>query len=471
MKRLASGLVAIPLLAACGIFDVYHDGLVIESPTGALVVGDTIRMSILRWDGSAPSASEVSWTSSEGTVATVDDTGLVTGAGPGWVQIGARSAGFNARLFLWVWELAPPFVSVAVGGDHSCGLAEDGRAWCWGAARSGKLGVPLAHDFCIMRTARCSTGAVPVATEVRFASLALGSDHTCGLNDSGTAYCWGSNERGELGDGGTTSRWTPAPVAGEHVFRSLAAGGGTTCGITELNELLCWGWSAFGVPGTPAAPATTPVHVATEHLFTVVAPSGAHTCALTVAGAAWCWGRNGHGQLGVAHVDVTTEPQRAASAPPLVSLTVGSDYTCGLADDGTAHCWGRNHLGQLGDGTTEGRWEAAAVLGGHSFSMLAAGPSHACALDAGGRLYCWGRDEAAFGRGGEGSASSAEPLRGAPGLAFNSIAVGLGVSCAAADTGTTWCWGSNAFGSLGNGRSALRTVSTPVRVVRRTDLP
>ena len=39
-----------------------------------------------------------------------------------------------------------------------------------------------------------------------FSSVTSGGAHTCGLTSSDTAYCWGENERGQVGDGSTIDR-------------------------------------------------------------------------------------------------------------------------------------------------------------------------------------------------------------------------------------------------------------------------
>ncbi|MFZ4385192.1 MAG: hypothetical protein ACOYOM_09620, partial [Chloroflexota bacterium] len=42
-----------------------------------------------------------------------------------------------------------------------------------------------------------------------FTALVAGMYHTCGLVSGGTAYCWGYNSQGQLGDGtsGSSSDW------------------------------------------------------------------------------------------------------------------------------------------------------------------------------------------------------------------------------------------------------------------------
>jgi alpha-tubulin suppressor-like RCC1 family protein len=43
--------------------------------------------------------------------------------------------------------------------------------------------------------------------------LALGADHVCALQRSGTIMCWGSNAHGQLGDGTNDRHTSPARVA------------------------------------------------------------------------------------------------------------------------------------------------------------------------------------------------------------------------------------------------------------------
>jgi alpha-tubulin suppressor-like RCC1 family protein len=470
--RMALFLGVLLLLSGCDVFENHHDGLLVQSHAGTLLIGDTLRVSAERLDGSSPPPSAIRWRSSDEGIATVDDEGLVTAHRMGPVDISASAYGLTASLFLWIWEPAPPFVTLSVGGAHSCGLDQQGRVWCWGADWDGQLGSPAVPDRCLPSAPLpCATGALPVFTDLRFQALALGDNHSCGLTESGRAYCWGAYAPGP--QGGAGSRWAPEAVPGDAAFRSLAAGGAGTCGITGEGELLCWGSGPFGAFKEGArAPATTPERPRPGHRFTTVALAARHACALDTDGAAWCWGQNDHGQLGVGHVDSAEDAQRVESVPPFVALALARDYSCGLAGDGTAYCWGRNDLGQLGDGTTDGRWEPRSVGGGQVFVDLSAGASYACGVGGDGALHCWGRDQAAFGRGvEEDPIQSPEPLEAAPGVAFRSLAVGANHTCGVADTGVTWCWGTNLFGTVGNGRSSRMPVTAPERVVRRTDAP
>ncbi len=465
-------LTVAPLVCVCACFEV--EGLAIESRLDAIVVGDTVSLSVVpRYD--TPPPGSVLWTTSDSAIATVDELGVVTGTGPGSVQIQAEAGKYVLRIVLQVWATAGPFVALGGGVDHTCALADDGGAWCWGSNLYGQLGTFVPPDRCFFTRqdfVPCSAGALPAAVGVHFTDLAVGHYHTCGLSAGGTAYCWGWNDQGQLGLSQLGIRPKPTPVDGDAVFESLTAGGRTTCGITADGDLLCWGGGLFPVDGPPGE-LTTPTQVAAEHRFALAATSGRHTCGVTPSGATWCWGFHDHGQLGVESVDstcgsapCTRHPREVASAPTFTALALGDDFSCGLAADGAAWCWGGNARGQLGDGTRADRWEPMPVAGGHAFTRLAAGRSHACGVDGDGLLYCWGSDPAGFGNGGE-TAEVDLPVPAAGGLTFTVIGIGYATQCGVDPSGVTLCWGQNVFGTLGSGRTQRSGIdTTPERVIR-----
>jgi alpha-tubulin suppressor-like RCC1 family protein len=143
---------------------------------------------------------------------------------------------------------------------------------------------------------------------VSLSSVSAGERHSCALTRAGTAYCWGYNLFGQLGDGTTTTGLIPTRVAGGLSFSILAVG-------------------------------------------------GAHACALTAAGAAHCWGLNRYGQLGEGTTTNRDTPLGVAMPAGVVfpGLSAGYEHTCGLTPSGEAYCWGWNLYGQLGDGTTTNR--------------------------------------------------------------------------------------------------------------------
>jgi alpha-tubulin suppressor-like RCC1 family protein len=179
--------------------------------------------------------------------------------------------------------------------------------------------------------------------------------HACGLNAAGQAYCWGHGQYGEIGDNTFQSRLIPTPVAlpGGQAFASLSAGTGHTCALTAAGTAYCWGWNLFGGVGdNTTSNRGVPTAVQGAPQLTSIAAGYYSTCALS-SGHAWCWGWNAFGQLG----DGTLLQRKTATAVTqpagvvFASVVMGSQHACALTDGGQAYCWGDNTYGQVGDGT------------------------------------------------------------------------------------------------------------------------
>ena len=245
------------------------------------------------------------------------------------------------------------------GGDwHQCALTSGGAAWCWGGNIFGQLGTGSASS---------GTDSVParVAGVPAFTFLALGANHTCGLAADGTAWCWGDDRSGQVGvaaaggtctavvDGAIPCQVTPVQVAAGTGYRALAAGGDHTCALDAAGHAFCWGENAFGELGTgDTAASAAPRAVAGGLAFVAISAGRRHTCAVTAAGAAYCWGADDSGQLGDGgaphglcgggvHMVASCNPTPApVSGDHLLSaISAGDLMTCGVASDG-AWCWG-----------------------------------------------------------------------------------------------------------------------------------
>ncbi|MHB2034510.1 MAG: Ig-like domain-containing protein, partial [Gemmatimonadaceae bacterium] len=186
-------------------------------------MGDTIRFSANAYDAKGNviyTTVSLTWKSTDSTVATVTDSGLVTAKDTGSTTITATSGAISGTATVTVkLPLTTAMASVAAvtaGFSHTCGLVAGGVAYCWGSNARGQLGVDSTAQ---------SVFPQPVSGGFTFASLALGFSHSCGLTAAGAAYCWGDNESGELGNttSGTSSS-TPVPVAGGLSFAMLSAG-------------------------------------------------------------------------------------------------------------------------------------------------------------------------------------------------------------------------------------------------------
>jgi alpha-tubulin suppressor-like RCC1 family protein len=107
------------------------------------------------------------------------------------------------------------FAALAAGYQHTCALAADGTASCWGKNQFAELGSPPGTPACYHATESCSATPIPVSGGMAFAIIRPGLNTTCGFGRDGIAYCWGANSVGQLGDMTFNDRTTPAPVAGQ----------------------------------------------------------------------------------------------------------------------------------------------------------------------------------------------------------------------------------------------------------------
>lgn len=143
------------------------------------------------------------------------------------------------------------FREVDAGVNTTCGLTTSGAAYCWGSNGNGWQGVGEGPDDC---WTPCTFNPLLVSTGLSFASLSSGGISTCAITSVGSAYCWGVNGYGELGDGTTVDRTSPVAVAGGLSFAMVSAhrdgGGASTCGVTTGGVAYCWGYNAYGQLGT-----------------------------------------------------------------------------------------------------------------------------------------------------------------------------------------------------------------------------
>jgi len=73
--------------------------------------------------------------------------------------------------------------------------------------------------------------------------------YSCGVTLAGQGFCWGSNPRGELGDGTTTDRLTPTALGVNLSLGPLSAGDSHGCGVTTAGKVYCWGENRVGQIG------------------------------------------------------------------------------------------------------------------------------------------------------------------------------------------------------------------------------
>ncbi len=290
--------------------------------------------------------------------------------------------------------------AVSVGRFHSCGIRA-GQLYCWGSNSFGQSAGPDAAPL-----------LAPTAVDapaVGWSAVGAGDWHTCALDDGGHAYCFGYDLLGRLGNGqglgdsndpGEGSS-TPVAVVGGASYLALDAGAAHTCAVRSDGTLWCWGADDRGQLGAAASDACTlntasaacsllpvQVQVAGDPHFAAVSAGTSHSCAITDEQVLWCFGANDFGQLGTGDTQPTTAPQIVAGEFTLVSA--GATHTCALRSDGRLACFGNDESAQLG---VPGLVLASPtdVAPDPGFRDVSAGTLASCAVDPLGAGLCWGQ--------------------------------------------------------------------------------
>lgn len=303
----------------------------------------------------------------------------------------------------------PPMISVGSGYQFSCGLTLNGAAYCWGRNDVGQLGNGSTNS---------SEQAVLVLGGLKFRNLAVGHSHSCATSAmNGKTYCWGLNNKGELGFSSTNNctvgtiafacSLTPKKVNTTQLFTSITVGVQYSCGLTKLGKAYCWGRNAvgqFGNGATSNGSQYSPTASGGTLSYRTLVASDHHTCGISTNSLTYCWGNNSHGELGRGKLSFF-QFSGDSKSPVLVNinqrfsqLAIGRYHTCALTTTGTVFCWGSNGSGQLGsagsDASFDGRRSPWPVSGGvGNAKKIIGGYEHTCALKHGGVLYCWGKND------------------------------------------------------------------------------
>ncbi|RZK61278.1 MAG: RCC1 repeat-containing protein, partial [Hymenobacter sp.] len=241
---------------------------------------------------------------------------------------------------------ATGYVQATAGGAHSLALLDNGSLYAWGTNSEGELGNNSTTQS--LAAVAVSQGAIPAGT--RFKQVSGGSFNSLALAADGTAYAWGFNNYGQLGNGTTTQSTVPvavsqgaAPAGTRYV--QLSAGLNFAYGLAADGTLYAWGYNTYGQLGTgttthsPAPVAVSQGAAPAGTRYVQVSGGGGHALALAADGTLYAWGYNNGGQLGnnstaQRNAPVAVSQGAAPAGTRYVQVATGNNHSLALAADG-----------------------------------------------------------------------------------------------------------------------------------------
>ena len=284
-------------------------------------------------------------------------------------------------------RIGGPALEIAVGSAHACALLEGGAVRCWGDGDNGPTGLGLLGDIGDDEPPD-EVPLVPLDQPV--VTLTAGAYHTCAALEDGSARCWGRGDSGQLGHGmgGAIIGDDESPLAVPALEFSapvtrLWGGRTTTCALLASDMTYCWGRNERGELGLGHTNRIGDDESATSTVAEVplgdVAPRSLSLeeflhCAVIGdgTGAIRCLGGVDYGGLGTGAIDEACYANNFGCLAPhccfgddadelpltqgfpleleFREVSVGRRHACALTTDHELLCWGSRQDGRLAGG-------------------------------------------------------------------------------------------------------------------------
>ncbi|MBO3745007.1 ricin-type beta-trefoil lectin domain protein [Streptosporangiaceae bacterium NEAU-GS5] len=221
-------------------------------------------------------------------------------------------------------------VQAAAMAEASMALTSTGEVWAWGDNQSGQLGNA---DY---------TGPAGSATPVRvivpdgIVQIEAGRRFGVALRSDGSVWTWGDNHFGELGDGSTVDkRLVGTRVVNATGITRIAARFLHVVALAEDGTMWAWGsneWGQIGDGGPHEVPRRTPVHLGLQGI-TQIDATAAGSVAVDTGGHLLYWGLNGSGQSGTGRTDgFLDQPTPINRLSGVVHVNAGFSTLFAMAD-------------------------------------------------------------------------------------------------------------------------------------------
>jgi alpha-tubulin suppressor-like RCC1 family protein len=267
---------------------------------------------------------------------------------------------------------------LSAGCGHSLGVRQNGTVWAWGCNVRGQLGT----------NNQVSTSS-PVSVLGGFTNwcqVSAGYIHSLGVRQSGTAWAWGCGGEGRLGLNDIIDRSSPVQVVGGFCdWCQISAGCLHSLAVRQNGTAWGWGDNCCGRLGDDTETSRrSPVSVVGGFTdWCQISAGECHSLGIRQNGTIWAWGSGGQGRLGTNTVAGRTSPGSVVGGfTDWCQISAGCQSS-GVRTNGTAWSWGNNVNGRLGDNTVVAKSSPVSVVGGFTnWCQVSVGTEHSLGLIA-----------------------------------------------------------------------------------------
>ncbi|MGY8746037.1 MAG: putative Ig domain-containing protein, partial [Candidatus Poseidoniales archaeon] len=371
------------------------------------------------------------------------------------------------------------------GERINCVLSRQGLIKCWGYGPH--LGIGLASGNIgdsnpVTEEMGEYLGYVELGDNITAKQLSVADNHACALLESGEVSCWGDNSYKQSSSSVLTSTIVTPLIYTQFGSDNLmvATSEDSTCVLKEDDRIQCAGLGYELALGQSAAQA--PLYLGFDYSesgkFVDIQGephnSGSY-CATTVTGAIKCWGQGAY----ISYTSsISNTPYYDFNGILSDSFGFGELGGC-LAVSGTTElhestnpetypgdivCWGSNTYGRLGTGSSGSVGASHDIMtarpidfNGTVMTTVDMGQYHSCSISSSNEIYCWG--QGAYGQLGYettniyGASNADLPFLNPVDLDGDAKLLSLAArsTCAVMENDDVYCWGSAAYGQLGQG--------------------
>ncbi|MBI0086682.1 RCC1 domain-containing protein [Bifidobacterium polysaccharolyticum] len=381
--------------------------------------------------------------------------------------------------------LTPPkpravrFAQASAGRYHTLAVGSDGHVYAWGNQASGSLG----ND----KTSGTATTPVRITENDAikgkiFIAVSAGDAYSMALASDGTVYTWGSNGKGQLGNGTTTDSAVPVKANLDANITAISAGRSYAMALASDGTVYTWGNNQYGQLGNGSSDNSdhsSPTKVSTLSGITAISAGFTTGTALDSQGHAWAWGRNEKGQLGNGTLNDNPTPARVqdlGTGQPdtrsYIAISAGYQHVLAIDTDHDVYGWGSGTaIGSSTDSNVSTKGSTKISFGDDvvNITAISAGDDGSEAIDDSGRIYTWGKE--GYGQLGnninnnDAWQTNPKAITLAQSVKACAVATSSHHQTAIGSDGLLYTWGYNYYNQIGrNGASSLPGTTQPPQI-------